>query len=68
LEQETITAYKYTVDQKGAGEMVARVMDAGVNLFDTAVSYADGQSETILGKARGARRKTCWSPPKLPTG
>jgi aryl-alcohol dehydrogenase-like predicted oxidoreductase len=28
--------FKYTVDQKGANEMVARVMDAGVNFFDTA--------------------------------
>jgi aryl-alcohol dehydrogenase-like predicted oxidoreductase len=49
--------FKYTVDQKGANEMVARVIDAGVNLFDTAVSYANGQSETILGKALGTRRK-----------
>ncbi len=39
-----------------AGRIVARCLDAGVNLFDTANSYADGRSEEILGKALGARR------------
>lgn len=39
------------VDQAGANTMVARCLDAGINLFDTADVYAYGQSETILGQA-----------------
>lgn len=31
-------------------------LDAGVNLFDTSSSYGRGASETILGRALGARR------------
>lgn len=33
-----------------------RCLDAGVNLFDTANTYADGRSEEILGQALGNRR------------
>ena len=39
------------VDQTGADAMVARVLDAGVNFFDTADVYSYGESETILGRA-----------------
>jgi aryl-alcohol dehydrogenase-like predicted oxidoreductase len=39
------------VDQTGADTMVARVLDAGVNFFDTADVYSYGESETILGRA-----------------
>ena len=47
---------------KGASEdeskkMVARAIDAGVNFFDTANSYAGSQSESFLGKALKGRRK-----------
>jgi putative ABC transport system permease protein len=31
-------------------------LDQGVNWFDTADSYAGGDSETLLGRALGARR------------
>ncbi|MBZ5694152.1 MAG: aldo/keto reductase [Acidobacteriia bacterium] len=43
--------------QGEADNLVARVLDAGVNFFDTANVYSEGESEKILGKALGARRK-----------
>ena len=43
--------------QEDANALVARSMDAGINFFDTADGYAGGQSEVMLGKALGARRK-----------
>ncbi len=42
--------------QADADTMVGRAIDAGINFFDTADIYAGGESETILGKAIGARR------------
>ncbi|MDE0179794.1 MAG: aldo/keto reductase [Caldilineaceae bacterium] len=36
---------------------VQRALDLGINLFDTAEGYGYGQSERLLGKALGARRK-----------
>jgi aryl-alcohol dehydrogenase-like predicted oxidoreductase len=47
----------YKVDDKGADSLVGRALDAGINFFDTADGYANGQSETMLGKLLGARRK-----------
>jgi len=44
------------IGQKDANEMVAKALDKGVNLFDTADAYTGGQSEIILGKALSARR------------
>jgi len=32
-------------------------LDGGINFFDTADLYSEGQSEEILGKALGKRRK-----------
>lgn len=43
-------------DAAGADALVGRAIDAGITLFDTADVYAQGVSETILGKALGARR------------
>ncbi len=43
--------------QQEADALVGRALDAGVNFFDTADMYAGGQSETMLAKALGARRK-----------
>src|SRR6185503_21195763 len=37
--------------------LVARAIDAGINFFNSADVYAGGESERILGKAIGARRK-----------
>jgi Predicted oxidoreductases (related to aryl-alcohol dehydrogenases) len=47
----------YKVDQTGANELVARALDEGVNFFNTADVYANGQSEVMLGQALGKRRQ-----------
>jgi aryl-alcohol dehydrogenase-like predicted oxidoreductase len=44
------------VGQAGANELVARVIDAGINFFNSADAYAGGEAERILGKAIGAKR------------
>ena len=45
------------VDEQNSETMIARALDAGINFFDTANGYAAGQSEIMLGKHLGARRK-----------
>src|SRR5438067_3991040 len=45
------------VDEKLATELVARALDSGINHFNTADVYTGGQSEQILAKALGDRRK-----------
>jgi aryl-alcohol dehydrogenase-like predicted oxidoreductase len=48
------------LDQQSADELVKVALDAGVNFFDTADIYADGESEKILGqsfKNLGVERK-----------
>lgn len=37
--------------------LIGQALDAGVNFFDTANVYHDGESERILGASLGARRK-----------
>jgi voltage-dependent potassium channel beta subunit len=43
--------YHNQVDTGAATEMLAAAMDAGVNFFDNAEVYADGQSEVVMGQA-----------------
>ena len=43
--------------QQEADALVGIALDAGINFFDTADVYSDGESERILGRALGARRK-----------
>jgi aryl-alcohol dehydrogenase-like predicted oxidoreductase len=45
------------VDEQLADQIIGKTLDAGVNLFNTADVYTEGQSETLLGKALGAKRK-----------
>lgn len=45
------------LDQPAVDEMVGKSLDAGVNFVDTANVYSAGESETMLGKALGAKRK-----------
>ncbi|AKG36457.1 aldo/keto reductase [Paenibacillus durus] len=47
----------YKVGQDQAQELVDRALAAGINFFDTADAYADGQSEEMLGRLLGTRRK-----------
>jgi aryl-alcohol dehydrogenase-like predicted oxidoreductase len=46
----------YKVGAEAADRLVGQALDAGVNFFDTADAYADGQSETLLGQALRGRR------------
>ncbi len=39
------------VDQKGADELVKASIDGGINFFDTADVYSEGESETTLGQS-----------------
>lgn len=43
--------YHNQVDTKAAKEMLAAAKDAGVNFFDNAEAYAQGQSEVVMGEA-----------------
>jgi aryl-alcohol dehydrogenase-like predicted oxidoreductase len=40
-----------SVDQKGADELVKASIDSGINFFDTADVYSEGQSESTLGRS-----------------
>ena len=40
-----------------ADRLVFRALDEGVNFFDTADVYSEGESERLLGKALGSQRK-----------
>jgi aryl-alcohol dehydrogenase-like predicted oxidoreductase len=40
-----------SVDQAGADELIKACLDAGINFFDTADVYSEGQSETMLGQS-----------------
>jgi aryl-alcohol dehydrogenase-like predicted oxidoreductase len=43
--------------QENADALIGQTLDGGVNFFDTANVYAMGESETMLGKALGEKRK-----------
>ncbi|MDR1990750.1 MAG: aldo/keto reductase [Acidobacteriaceae bacterium] len=45
------------LDQDAVNGIVGRALDAGINFIDTANVYSAGQSEVMVGKALGARRK-----------
>jgi len=40
-----------TVDQAGADELIKASIDAGINFFDTADVYSEGESEKALGQS-----------------
>ena len=45
-----------SADRSESARMVDRSLDSGVNFFDTADSYNDGESEILLGKALEGKR------------
>jgi aryl-alcohol dehydrogenase-like predicted oxidoreductase len=45
------------LDQKAVNTLVDMALEAGINFFDTADIYQEGESEELLGKALGERRK-----------
>jgi aryl-alcohol dehydrogenase-like predicted oxidoreductase len=44
------------IDEKRTEEVVNAALDAGINFFDTADSYANGKSEELLGRFLAGRR------------
>jgi aryl-alcohol dehydrogenase-like predicted oxidoreductase len=51
--------FGWRIDQEASNSVVAKALDLGVTLFDTADRYGTnaGDSEVVLGKALGGRRK-----------
>ena len=47
----------YKVDLQSAQAMVGTALEAGINFFDTADIYAQGESETMLGQLLAPRRQ-----------
>ena len=45
------------IGQKEADSIVSMALEAGINTFNTAETYSNGNSEEILGKALGKRRQ-----------
>jgi aryl-alcohol dehydrogenase-like predicted oxidoreductase len=50
-------AYWGEQSQRDVQVVVQAALDRGINFFDTAEMYNNGESETALGKALGSRRK-----------
>jgi aryl-alcohol dehydrogenase-like predicted oxidoreductase len=50
--------FGWKIDQQASTNVVAKALDVGITLFDTADRYGTtaGESETVLGKALGTRR------------
>jgi len=49
--------FGHSTDEAEAKRIVDRALDVGINFFDTANSYADSRSETILGNTLKERRR-----------
>ena len=52
-------------EQAEVDTVVKAAIDAGINFFDTAEGYGDGESERQLGKALGNRRKDVYVASKV---
>ncbi len=51
LSRGSWVTYHNQVDTKAATEMLAAAFDAGINFFDNAEVYAQGESEVVMGQA-----------------
>ncbi|ADQ67559.1 oxidoreductase, aryl-alcohol dehydrogenase like protein [Halogeometricum borinquense DSM 11551] len=47
---------EWVVDEEAGKELVDRAIELGINFFDTANMYSEGESERILGEALEGRR------------
>jgi aryl-alcohol dehydrogenase-like predicted oxidoreductase len=56
-----------TKDQNEANQIVAQALDAGINFFDNAWDYHDGQSEERLGRALKGKRDQAFVMTKVCT-
>ncbi|WP_435332801.1 aldo/keto reductase [Haloarchaeobius sp. TZWWS8] len=50
---------EWVLDEDEGIELVERALDLGINFFDTANMYSNGESERVLGKALEGRRDEC---------
>jgi predicted aldo/keto reductase-like oxidoreductase len=57
-----ISDISFGADRLSAGEedLVRHAVDLGINYFDTAETYRDGESETVLGNALHGNRKNVF--------
>lgn len=46
----TVNGQNADIDEKETARLIARAMEGGVNYYDTAWGYHDGNSETVVGK------------------
>ena len=62
--------FGHGTDETESKKIVDLAFDAGINFFDTANTYGDGESETLLGKALKDRRRDAVVATKFfnPTG
>ncbi|MBN1499366.1 MAG: aldo/keto reductase [Spirochaetes bacterium] len=57
-----------SIDEKRSEKMILSAIESGINYFDTAYPYHDGQSEPFVGKVlSGGRRKNIFLATKLPS-
>ncbi len=49
--------FGWRIDSRASAAVVDAALDAGINFFDTADIYGNGQSEEYLGRALGSRRE-----------
>ena len=49
------------LDFEATRRCVAAAVDAGINLFDTADGYGDGEAERLLGRALAEHRRAGWA-------
>jgi uncharacterized protein len=53
-------------DEDKALAALNHAIDLGIDYVDTAYSYGDGKSETLVGKVMATRRKEVWLATKIP--
>ncbi|MBL8082219.1 MAG: aldo/keto reductase family protein [Candidatus Obscuribacter sp.] len=58
--------YGGTVEEKNAVKQIHKAFELGINFFDTANVYAQGQSEVVVGKAlKTMKREACFVATKV---
>lgn len=55
--QDPMSSMMGALDAAAAGQLVHAALDAGINFFDTANVYGQGESEEMLGRALHGRRQ-----------
>lgn len=49
--------FGHRTDESGAVKLIDKALELGVNLFDTSITYSNGFSEEVLGRALKGRRQ-----------